>query len=380
MAKDNESRSFTRDERKILHELIGHLGGDTLSQVEQRNIYQILNVIRGEEIALKDAEEFHDALDFLAGRQLSPEEEDFLNQMSKDFAIDLDDKEVVDYTAAFIRGEEKLGPASGFVEYEPNKKAAANVVLMRISKYLAQKSSGYDGTALHNLSKAHLQLEDGDNLLNYLEYSWICDGLIRRIVQFDELESTQAFRLVRDLRRSDYGHALVQHIHPFFAKMPKWDPEGDDAENVKFGLQIYRETLGIYERGFPLLLGIKRIMDGEDPDLESLQTEHEGIVRKELTDVQKHDNSVYFLDIVKQYEPALRNAVAHGDYTVDPVESKVKIPNKNQEYSFSEINDLLKRNFSVAIILSGYLEALLQWQYVISHNPEFDHDFLPLEY
>lgn len=157
-----------------------------------------------------------------------------------------------------------------------------------------------------------------------------------------------------------------------------WDTEAETAESISKGLDIYRKGLGVFERGFPLLLGLKRILDGENPEVDELQKMRASSVRAELTDTDNHPNSAYFDLVVNQYNRMLRNALAHGDIIHDPSGSQVRIPNEDTAYTYTEFNDIAKRNFSNGVFLTGLCSSLVEWRVYMYENDPVTRDMIPV--
>jgi len=67
---------------------------------------------------------------------------------------------------------------------------------------------------------------------------------------------------------------------------------------------------------------MKRILDGETPNMDSLQNLRASKVRRELLDTEANENSAYFDLIVDAYNNDIRNALAHGDLVHDPPNKK----------------------------------------------------------
>ena len=168
--------------------------------------------------------------------------------------------------------------------------------------------------------------------------------------------------ILGDFNESDYTFVLQQQRHSLLKNLRVWNPNQTDSGSFDNGIDIYKKCTGVFERGFPNFLALKRILDGETPDNKVLQRKSASSVRRELTNSEDGSNSLYFDLIVDKFDVRLRNGISHGDVLYDPSHSEIRIPTENVSYSHDELNDIIHTNVSTAMFLTGAFESLIRWQ------------------
>ena len=265
-----------------------------------------------------------------------------------------------------------------FNQEDPNKAAAIQLSILRNHNSELDFSSEQQRQEHNFIELLYRGITVGKELLEQSGFYWRFKPTIEKILELNITEAKQCTILIRKFEIGDFGLALEQQKNKFFQHFRQWKPEEKSAESIEIGIEAYRDALGIYERGFPVLLGVKRIIDGGNPSLESLQRERASNVRRELTDTTNHENSVYFDLIVKSYEPTLRNALSHGDLIHDPSAKSIRIPNRSTSYSYDEFNDIIGQGLAVAVFLTGMFQDLVYWSYLIHTTEALSRDTLPV--
>lgn len=201
----------------------------------------------------------------------------------------------------------------------------------------------------------------GLQLIKDLNEFWRFEPTVEAIFDFDSQQLEEANRYMRSFQGTDHEYALRQNKEQLLQKYKQWEKTDLSTENINFGRDIYEDCLKICERGFPNLLAIKRILDGESPDVEELQRLRASKVRRELTNEEDERNSVFFDLIVGKFDSTIRNGIAHNDIISDPSDSVVRIPSKNSEYDYEAFNNIVKENLANAIFLTGAFRSLVEW-------------------
>ena len=192
---------------------------------------------------------------------------------------------------------------------------------------------------------------------------------IESIFELDDSQLKKARTYLEKFRESPYKYAIEAEKEPLINGFQQWDETDLSTENINHGREIYESCMKIFERGFPNLLALKRVMDGETPEVEVLQKKSASSVRRELTEDNlmsnsednPMSNSVYFDLIVERFDTELRNGIAHNDLVRDPIESKVHIPSRNISYGYEEFNDIVRENFAAGVFLTGTFRSLVKW-------------------
>ena len=184
---------------------------------------------------------------------------------------------------------------------------------------------------------------------------------IESIFELDDSQLEKARTYLEKFRESPYDNAIEAEKKTLIKEFQQWDETNLSTENINRGRKIYESCMKIFERGFPNLLALKRVMDGETPEVEVLQKKSASSVRRELTEDNPMSNSVYFDLIVERFDTELRNGIAHNDLVEDPIESEVRIPSKNVSYGYEEFNDIVRENFAAGVFLTGTFRSLVKW-------------------
>ena len=184
---------------------------------------------------------------------------------------------------------------------------------------------------------------------------------IESIFGLDDSQLEKIRTYLEKFQESSYDYAIEAEKETLIKEFQQWDETDLSTENINRGREIYESCMKIFERGFPNLLALKRVMDGETPEVEVLQRKSASSVRRELTEDDPTSNSVYFDLIVERFDTELRNGIAHNDLVGDPIESEVRIPSKNASYGYEEFNDIVRENFAAGVFLTGTFRSLVKW-------------------
>jgi len=184
---------------------------------------------------------------------------------------------------------------------------------------------------------------------------------IESIFELDDSQLKKARTYLEKFRESPYDNAIEAEKETLVSEFQQWDETDLSTENINHGREIYESCIKIFERGFPNLLALKRVMDGETPEVEVLQKKSASSVRRELTKDSPMSNSVYFDLIVERFDTELRNGIVHNDLVGDPIKSEVHIPSKNVSYGYEEFNDIVRENFAAGVFLTGTFRSLVKW-------------------
>jgi hypothetical protein len=111
------------------------------------------------------------------------------------------------------------------------------------------------------------------------------------------------------------------------------------------GIAIYKKCMDICDSGFPALLNMKCVVEGGDPRDRDYISMNFGAVRNSL---RNHES---FSPLVDAIDTDLRNAIAHGDIWVDPVENTIETNNPDESYSLNEFDEAV----SVVIPLARFV-------------------------
>lgn len=304
---------------------------------------------------------------------LTPQEKYIVNEASTRWGISLEHDQVAEHLYRFRQGKEDFNILKATANFPPNKRVAAQIAWILENGDVSTEHLEIK-IALLSLS----QIKYGIDLINWLGTYWIYEPTIEKIFELDKKEAAKAYQLIDEFSGSDYENALRQHTQPLINHLGDWTPTDTSPENINLGIEMYREAIGIFERGFPLLLGLKRILDGENPSLGTLQELRASTVRRELSNIDEYPNSVYFDLIIDQYDRTLRNSIAHGDIVHDPPNSQLTIPNRNSSYKYEEFNEAAQRNFSNAVFVTGLFQALIEWRYYMFIDDHLSRELLPI--
>lgn len=144
---------------------------------------------------------------------------------------------------------------------------------------------------------------------------------------------------------------------------------------ILLGREMYRDGADLLERGFPNLLAMKRILDGEAPSNSVLQGKRAAAVRRELTDSDDL-NSAYFDLIVGEFDRSIRNAIAHGDLLTDTAREEVRIPTSGRTYSYRSFADAVTAHLVNVVFLTGAFSSLVEWNYYAAGDGDLVRDGL----
>ena len=213
-------------------------------------------------------------------------------------------------------------------------------------------------------------IKSGVTIFKHSNHYWLFEPCIEKVFELNQNELDKLYSYLYDFLESKYAAAFHQHTYPLRKSLKAWNPNGRGSESFNNGMDIYRSCMGICERGFPNLLAMKRILDGETPDNDVLQRKSTSSVRRELTDATKELNSAYFDLIVNRFDVNLRNGVSHGDVLYDPTSEEVRIPTENTIYTQEKFNETVDVNISNVMFLWGTSDSLVRWQALANQDEE----------
>jgi len=257
-----------------------------------------------------------------------------------------------------IRGDVQLTPQNIF-QGDSDKRAAAVILQQRQSfnKIDADSLSAKANTTY--FQQILNQVAVGKRFLDETGTYWRFEPTVEKTLNLTETQAEQAVNLYGEMKTSDHGTILDQSSDKFLKHVIGRDKTSDQTEKIAISIEAVQDALGIYEIGFPLLLGVKRILDGGDPSMESLQQLRASKVRRELTDTDEHENSVFFDLVISAYKSNVRNALAHGDLVNDPSDQTVRIPNRDVSYTYDEFETITTEHIAVALFLAGMYQSTL---------------------
>lgn len=207
----------------------------------------------------------------------------------------------------------------------------------------------------------------GKDVIDTLDSFWMVKPTLEKVFELRDGKLDQAKEFIQTYNKSGEYYTVNQMSDGLLPEIvDDWNKDSTKPRNIRYGVDNYMKCAQILERTFPLLLGMRKILDGESPDLNDLHDLKSYQVRNKLTDRDSSPNIVYFDCIVNQYDSQLRNGIAHGDILINPTESVIEIPNASKEYKFSEINDILKKNFASMAFLTGMYTASIDLQYIFN--------------
>jgi len=122
----------------------------------------------------------------------------------------------------------------------------------------------------------------------------------------------------------------------------------EDIDDARQGIEIYKKCMDICDSGFPALMNLKYVVDGDDPRGKDFISMGFGAARNTL---EEHG---VFDSVVDAVDADLRNAISHGDLWVDNVENTIETNNPDKSYSLEEFDDAV----SVAIPLARFVATL----------------------
>lgn len=248
-----------------------------------------------------------------------------------------------------------------------NKQAAVHYML---------QSENFGSGSPSIINMAFFTFCTGCQILDLMDKYHIFEPCIKRMLRMDGLEMEGRSEFHYDYMKSNYEKIISQSYN----KINITEEIGleRNADSIKRGIEDYSYAMGIIERGFPLLLGVKRIIDDKvSPDLDTLQNLKLSSISRELTN-RSSKSYAYFDQIVNAVDIDLRNGIAHGDIMIDPSDSTVKIPNNSIEYSFSETVDSIEKTIAVSVFLSGVFQSTFEMNLIIEATESDISDFILL--
>jgi hypothetical protein len=204
-------------------------------------------------------------------------------------------------------------------------------------------------------------IQNGISIIKSHNDYWLFEPCIEEIFELEQQELNDAYEYLANFSESDHAFTLRQQTHSLHENLQVWDPDQLNSDSFDNGLDIYQNCMGIFERGFPNFLALKRILDGETPENEILQRKSASSVRRELSNSSEL-NSAYFDLMVEKFDVRLRNGISHGDVLYAPSDAEIRIPTENVSYSHEKFNGIVHTNVSTAMFLMGAFESLIAWQ------------------
>jgi len=191
-------------------------------------------------------------------------------------------------------------------------------------------------------------------------------------------QSTRAANLYGELKQSDRYTTLAQLSNKFLQHVSRRGKTTTQTENISEGIEALKDVFGIYELGFPLLLGMKRILDGETPNMDSLQNLRASKVRRELLDTEANENSAYFDLIVDAYNNDIRNALAHGDLVHDPTKQEVRISSRNTTYTYNTFETIIDEHIAVGAFFDPMYPSIIEYSHMMNIHDDVTRNDLSL--
>ena len=233
-----------------------------------------------------------------------------------------------------------------------------------VEKRLAGQILTFRNTTLPVADLLRSQIEvitKGTQIIKSEGTYWRYEPCIERIFEMAFKQIRRANRYIEAFEESDYD-VVAEQVRQQFRNQQSSLAETSGPDFISGLLDTIETAFPIIERGFPHLLALKRILDGDDPSVEVLQHKKLTSVIRELTDIEQHLNSVYFDLIVSAYPSKLRNATAHGDLLHDAANKEIRIPSKNIVYSYDDLERWRREIFSSVVFLTGMLQSLITWR------------------
>lgn len=291
----------------------------------------------------------------------SVEELRFLQNLEREFRMKLDYDEIARHLLDFTLDDYRIGGLPEIVELPPPRRAAAYVALeRRIKRDFVQESGDLSSDHLLDLAISLFAVHKGKELIDDLETWWTHEPTFEILFEMGQEELRIIKSVMLEFFASDHFLAFMQYRMRFLSSFDEWDATDLKTGNIRNGLDAYQEATNVFEIGFPLLLVVKRALDGNEPSIDSLVRSRMSTVIRELTDTEENENSVYFDLMVNQYDAALRNALAHGDVVIDSVDSEIKIPTRDSKISYEQSYKTATRNISSALFLTEVLPGTIK--------------------
>ncbi|WP_248516312.1 hypothetical protein [Salinarchaeum laminariae] len=201
------------------------------------------------------------------------------------------------------------------------------------------------------------------------------EACVECIFELNAGQLEDAYGFVMDFETSDHGNALAQYQNEVINHMSSLQEVSPVSKGVPELFDTYADIAAFYERGFPILLALKRILDGDSPENEILQRVSSSAVRHELT-ADDEMNNVFFDLIVEQFDTTLRNGIAHGDTINDSVEQEIRIPTTRVTYSYEELKEVIFVNYLNVLFMTGMLPSLIKWRFHTIESDDITRDQL----
>ena len=210
---------------------------------------------------------------------------------------------------------------------------------------------------------SHVTFVTGCYTLKLADRYYIFEPCIKRMFDMTEKETKQCVKIHDQYFDSNHETMLNQSYDQ--ANVAENINIDKDLDQINRALDDYIHAMNVVERGFPLLLAVKRVFEnGKMPELDELQNMRLSKIQTELTD-DSTQAYPYFDLIAEAVDTDLRNAVAHGDVFTDPKKSKVHIENKNIDYTFPEVVEKIKDIMSVNVFLGNTFQSTVPLSIVI---------------
>lgn len=266
----------------------------------------------------------------------------------------IDQNEVAKYLDEHLGSYELFGFSDN---WSPEKKTAYAIAEKRHFQELE-----WGQIAATELIKYEEIVRSGAKILKDNNCYWLFEPCIEKIFEMNQEQLNTLHSYLVDFMESEYGIALHQHSYPLRRNTKAWYSECENHESFNHGIALYQDCASIFERSFPNLLAMKRVLDGETPENRVLQRKSASSVRRELTDTTDVSNSIYFDLVVKRFDGKLRNGISHGDVVYDPSNEEIRIPTEDTVYTHGEFNRIICTNEAIAHFLWGGFISLVCWQ------------------
>ena len=300
-------------------------------------------------------------------------EDSHIEWLSKWLQADIDPQRVENIIEENKRDPSNHITASSWGHNTPAEEFAA---IGEILKEEAEKNP--TRTLARFLQTTKQTISRGTTLLKSFDEYWRFEPCIKKILEMNTEEIDSADEYFKQFQASSYFHSMNQQTHSFSKDFDDWYTEDELTATINKGIKVYRKASGISERTFPNLLALKRILDGENPDLDVLQEKRFSSVRHELADAQKEPNSAYFDLIVSEFDADLRNGVSHGDIVHDPTQNEIQIPTENTSYLYEEFSDVILKNGLNVSFLIAVPEALVSFKTIAQKHQDITRKDLDL--
>lgn len=301
---------------------------------------------------------------------LVPEEVEILEELSRSYRNGLNINRVDELVSRWDANPEAV-----------TGKLYSEITNEKRSAYLILHNRSNDISSVDYVAMLLPAIAQGHNIIDGHGMYWRFKPCVERILEMDNDEISESYQFLMNYQSTDYFAASEQQRHAFFDRRQQLDGVSQE-ECVTTVLDTFELSFAIFERGFPLLIALKRITDGESPEVGDLQRMRLNAIIRELSDTENHQNSAYFDLIAKRYPRRLRNGMAHGDLLHDAGKGEVRIPSKDVVYSYDKLTKLQKEIWSITVFFTGMLDGLIEWRHATVDIPELAgnmDDLLELE-